>query len=68
MSSNTPHTLLIPTQTEVDRIATFLVDQRVEELQAKIGRKMPPDSPILLAMLSSPPDALPKSLVPPKDD
>lgn len=59
---------LIPMQTEADRTAAILVDKRVQEMEAQIGRKMPPDSPFLLAILSSPPDAPLQPLLPPQDD
>lgn len=68
MPPTSPLTTLIPMQTDADRIAAIKACERVSELEVRIGRTMPPDSPILLAMLSSSPDAPLMSPLPSLDD
>ena len=68
MPPTSPLSPLIPLQTEADRLAAIKVCERVTELEVRIGRTMPPDSPILLAMLASAPDAPLMSPLPALDD
>lgn len=54
--------------TEDDREWARLANKIVEELEKKIGRKLDPNDPILLSILSSHPDAPFEPLLPPPAD
>jgi hypothetical protein len=48
--------------TEEDRELARRANERVEAIEKKIGRKLDPNNPIILAILSSHPDTPPENL------
>ncbi|SMF55260.1 hypothetical protein SAMN02982917_3059 [Azospirillum oryzae] len=54
--------------TEEDRELARRANERVEALEKKIGRKLDPNDPVLLSILSSHPDTPFEPLLPPPKD